>query len=85
MIIDKDLASALSMGVYPPIFHRYRLCGIYVMRFFKNFEWVYVIIDDRLPISKAKKTTVFGSCTNAHELWVALIEKAYAKLHGCYE
>lgn len=85
MIIDKELASSLSMGVYPPIFHRFRLQGIYVLRFFKNFEWVYVIIDDRIPVRKDKKVPVFGSCTNAHELWVALIEKAYAKLHGCYE
>lgn len=85
MIIDKDLASSLSKGVYPPIFHRYRSNGLYVIRFFKNFEWIYVIIDDRLPVSKESKKLVFGTCTNAHELWVPLIEKAYAKLHGCYE
>lgn len=85
MIIDKAMASALSMGVYPPIFHRYRMRGIYVLRFFKNFEWIYVIIDDRIPINTETKQPVFGSCKNAHELWVALIEKAYAKLHGCYE
>ena len=85
VIIDRELASALSKGVYPPIFHRFRMKGIYVLRFFKNFEWVYVIIDDRLPVNDETKRPVFGSCTNAHELWVARIEKAYAKLHGCYE
>lgn len=37
MIIDKEIASALSKGVYPPIFHRYRRHGIFVLRFFKNF------------------------------------------------
>ena len=85
MIIDKDIAASLSMGVYPPIFHRYRLRGLYVVRFFKNFRWIYVIVDDRLPVNKESMRPVFGTCKNAHELWVALIEKAYAKMHGCYE
>jgi calpain len=85
MIIDKDLASSLSKGVYPPIFHKHRSNGLYVLRFFKNFEWIYVIIDDRLPVVKATNKPIFGTCTNANELWVPLIEKAYAKLHGCYE
>lgn len=88
MVVDKDVVKALSQGVYPPIFHRFRSKGLYVLRFFKNFEWLYVIIDDRIPVYVDKKyglkVPVFGSCTNAHELWVALIEKAYAKLHGCY-
>jgi len=85
MIIDKETASSLSLGVWPSIFHRHRLQGIYVLRFFKNFEWIYVIVDDRLPVDKTTKKLVFGKCINQHELWVPLIEKAYAKLHGCYE
>jgi hypothetical protein len=28
---------------------------------------------------------LFGRCKNPREFWVPLIEKAYAKLHGCYE
>ena len=83
--VDNKLAFGLSKGVYPPIFHFYRKKGIYVMRFFKEFKWRYVIIDDRLPCSKTNRIPVFGKCTNLHELWVPLIEKAYAKIHGCYE
>ena len=85
VIIDRDIASALSKGVYPPIFHRFRMKGIYVLRFFKNFEWIYVIIDDRIIVDRKTALPVFGSCTNKNEIWVPLIEKAYAKLHGCYE
>jgi hypothetical protein len=79
------MAYNLSKGVYPPLFHMYRKKGIYVLRFFKDFKWRYVIIDDRLPCGTNNGQPVFGKCKQIHELWVPLIEKAYAKLHGCYE
>ena len=84
IIVDKDIASILSNGVYPPIFHKYRAFGLYVIRIFKNFNWIYVIIDDRIPVLKKTGKTAFGRTHNNHEMWVSLIEKAYAKLHGCY-
>ena len=34
-LIDAETANMLSSGVYPPIFHKFRLKGIYVLRFFK--------------------------------------------------
>ena len=85
MIVDKEIASILSKGVYPPIFHKFRKIGLYVIRIFKNFTWIYVIIDERMPIDKNTKKPVFGRCRNLHEIWVPMIEKAYAKVHGCYE
>lgn len=85
MIVDKEIASLLDNGVYPPIFHRYRSIGLYVLRFFKNFQWIYVIVDQRIPVDKKTRVPIFGRCRNLHELWVPLIEKAYAKIHGCYE
>lgn len=72
-----------SKGVYPGLFHIYRMKGLYVFRFFKNFQWVYVLVDDRLPCRD--NYPVFGTCKDPRETWVPLIEKAYAKLHGCYE
>jgi hypothetical protein len=45
MVVDNELASALSKGVYPPIFHKFRDIGLYIFRFFKDFTWVYVMID----------------------------------------
>ena len=90
MIVDQEIAALLSKGVYPPIFHRYRKIGLYVVRIFKNFTWIYVIVDERLPVNKISadhrtQAPVFGHCPHPHEIWTAIIEKAYAKLHGCYE
>lgn len=88
MIIDKEIAVALSNGVFPPIFHKFRAKGLYVLRIFKNFRWIYVFVDERLPAKKGgagtSKIPVFGRCKDPHEMWVALLEKAYAKMHGCY-
>jgi hypothetical protein len=84
MIVDKEIATLLSNGVYPPIFHRYRSRGLFILRIYKNFNWIYVIIDERIPVNISTRKPIFGCCTNPHEMWVALIEKAYAKLHGCY-
>lgn len=79
----KEDADKFSKGVYPPLFHIYRKKGIFVFRIFKEFKWMYVIVDERLPCENNRP--VFGHCKNITENWVNLIEKAYAKLHGCYE
>jgi calpain, invertebrate len=82
--VNKEIAINFSNGVYPSIFHVYRYKGMFVFRFYKNFKWVYVIIDNRIPRNEGNLSPVFGHCKDNHELWVPLIEKAYAKLHGCY-
>ena len=52
----------------------------------KNFEWYYVLIDDRIPVNDRSGEPVFAhDKANGDELWVPLIEKAYAKLHGSYD
>jgi hypothetical protein len=37
MIVDKEMSVSLSKGIFPPIFHKFRTRGIYVLRYFKNF------------------------------------------------
>mmetsp|Transcript_16766 Transcript_16766/g.11895 ORF Transcript_16766/g.11895 Transcript_16766/m.11895 type:complete len:199 (-) Transcript_16766:1104-1700(-) len=85
MILDKSIIRALTKGVYPPIFHKYRKWGLYVLRFYKDHHWRYVMVDDRLPCYTSNSSPVFGTCSEPNELWVPLIEKAYAKLFGCYQ
>ena len=53
-------------------------------QFFKNGQWVYVIIDTLLPFSTESKKFLFSHCGSHDIFWVALLEKAYAKLHGNY-
>jgi len=89
--LQKDLtdeeAKGMLSGVYPPLFHDYRKYGIYVLRFFKNYAWRYVLVDDRLPCNKAYDVPelIFACCARNNEFWVPLFEKAYAKLHTTYQ
>ena len=54
-----------------------------MVRFCKNGEWVNVIVDDFIPCLESDRMPVFSRTTD-NSLWVMIIEKAYAKLHGSY-
>lgn len=56
--------------------------GVYGVKICKNGEWKEVVVDDFIPCWK--QDCAFTKA-KGNELWVILLEKAWAKLHGSYE
>eukprot|EP00672_Neobodo_designis_P016850 CAMPEP_0174837028 /NCGR_PEP_ID=MMETSP1114-20130205/6463_1 /TAXON_ID=312471 /ORGANISM="Neobodo designis, Strain CCAP 1951/1" /LENGTH=782 /DNA_ID=CAMNT_0016071063 /DNA_START=28 /DNA_END=2372 /DNA_ORIENTATION=- len=57
--------------------------GVYRVRICKNGWWQIVTLDDLLPTER--NVPVYAkNREEPNELWVSMIEKAYAKLHGSY-
>ncbi|XP_043558310.1 calpain-10 isoform X1 [Chiloscyllium plagiosum] len=69
--------------VIPPDQDLWTQSGYLRCRFWKFGQWVEVIIDDRLPC--ISRRLCFSRCRSEEVFWLPLLEKAYAKLHGCYE
>merc|ERR1712038_1000176 len=57
--------------------------GVFRFRFWRFGSWIEVCIDDLLPCTEDGEL-LFTHTRKNTEFWSALLEKAYAKLHGCY-
>lgn len=58
--------------------------GKYTFCFFKEGESKEVVIDDLIPCDALSRSYLFSCSRDPNELWVPLLEKAYAALYGNY-
>lgn len=58
--------------------------GLYTVKFHKSGHWRYVHVDDRIPCNRSGMPH-YAHSPDPNEVWVMIAEKAFAKLHGCYE
>lgn len=47
--VTDSTVKKMIQGIHPFLFHALEKFGIYVFKFFKGNQWVYVVIDDRIP------------------------------------
>uniref|UniRef100_A0AC35UHS4 Calpain catalytic domain-containing protein n=1 Tax=Rhabditophanes sp. KR3021 TaxID=114890 RepID=A0AC35UHS4_9BILA len=57
--------------------------GIFKFSFWRYGKWENIIIDDLLPTKNNE--LLFARSKTPNEFWPALLEKAFAKMYGCYE
>eukprot|EP00968_Pinguiococcus_pyrenoidosus_P003972 scaffold263_cov251-Pinguiococcus_pyrenoidosus.AAC.5 len=84
--------SALALAATKPELIRRMFChtgqeeqGRFCVQFFKGSVRIPVVVDDHLPCDPTGSPLFCKGAESSAQVWPSLVEKAYAKLHGCYE
>ncbi len=67
-------------------FNNSEYAGVFHFRLWRFGEWIDVVVDDYLPVNAETNSLVY--CHNnkdSNEMFGPLLEKAFAKINGCYE
>ena len=83
------LSSLSSIAEYPSLAERIveyedNQSGLYGIWLCLDGEWQLITVDGWLVVRSADKRVAF-SYSNDEELWVSIIEKAYAKAYGNFQ
>ncbi len=77
-ILVKTLFTRASQSLNPN--------GVYDLIMYKNGYPIVIRVDDFIPCEPGEGNgPKFAHCKNNQSLWVLLVEKALAKLHGSYK
>jgi hypothetical protein len=68
--------------IYPA---QYNPSGVYAVRVFWRRAWRWVVVDDWVPMDKTGAEAAFTRSRCGNELWMMVLEKAFAKLHSSYQ
>ena len=74
-VIRQSDSRTLSLSVFA-------LFTSYSIRLFHEGGWRFVMVDDYVPVSAAAGRPVFAHGKSTQELWVPILEKAFAKLYA---
>ena len=83
------LASAAALSEYPNLIYKMFKTkevnkeGFFEIVFFIDGKFQVVVVDDYLPVNKKTQQIAFAR-PNKNEIWVCLLEKAWAKINGGY-
>lgn len=77
--------AGISASALEKMFVKYDVdLGVYGIRFNIDNEWWYVVVDDVFPVDEEGEL-LYSRCHDPQEVWVPILEKAFCKLHTCYE
>jgi hypothetical protein len=84
------LSSLASLAEFPDrvkrifITQKVNKAGCYAVKMYVNGEMKTIVVDDQFPFNERSNKWAFSRTTKTNEIWVLILEKAWAKIFGSY-